>query len=353
VAMRGSVLGVGTDLAGSVRIPALSCGTFGFKPTALRVPHAGIGSGGRKGHPGIQSCAGPLATSFRDLEFFMSTVIGASPWNYDVTALAIPWRNIDKTKGRLRLGCVADEDSAYPFHPPVIRTLNSAIEKLQQAGHTVVQLQKVPSISEAGIVAFKMFHLDTKNTSQRHTDASGEPTIRSIIASSMSTPSHELTLDDLFELNEARLNFMENWQQIWLDNGLDAIIMPGHRKTAGPHETYGHPPYTVIWNFVDVSSISSVADFKFRCDTDVSSTLPASSRTRKQTFPRISMNGNSPIVSNKTNSQPDLLYRINIILDDAQIVDGAPCAIQVIGRRFQDEELLSVAEQVASALAEK
>jgi len=312
--MRGSVLGVGTDIAGSVRIPALSCGTFGFKPTALRVPHAGIGSGGRKGHPGIQSCAGPLATSFRDLKFFMSTVIGASPWNYDVTALAIPWRNIDKTKGRLRLGCVVDEDPAYPFHPPVIRTLNSAIEKLQQAGHTVVQLQKVPSISEAGIVAFKMFHLDTKNTSQRHTDASGEPTIRSLIAGSMSTPSHELTLDDLFELNEARLKFMENWQQIWLDNGLDAIIMPGHRKTAGPHETYGHPPYTVIWNFVD-------------CPACI-------------------------IPYEKADVSKDINER-ELADYDAQIVDGAPCAIQVIGRRFQDEELLSVAEQVASALAEK
>lgn len=34
VAFRGSILGVGTDIAGSVRIPALCNGVYGFKPTA-------------------------------------------------------------------------------------------------------------------------------------------------------------------------------------------------------------------------------------------------------------------------------------------------------------------------------
>ncbi|OGM45410.1 general amidase-B [Aspergillus bombycis] len=37
VAMRGSTLGVGTDIAGSIRMPALCCGAFGFKPTACHI----------------------------------------------------------------------------------------------------------------------------------------------------------------------------------------------------------------------------------------------------------------------------------------------------------------------------
>ena len=39
--MRGSVLGVGTDIGGSIRIPALCCGNFGFKPSTDRIPFGG------------------------------------------------------------------------------------------------------------------------------------------------------------------------------------------------------------------------------------------------------------------------------------------------------------------------
>lgn len=49
VGMRGSILGVGTDIGGSIRIPALCCGTFGFKPTTDRIPFGGQASPVRDG----------------------------------------------------------------------------------------------------------------------------------------------------------------------------------------------------------------------------------------------------------------------------------------------------------------
>jgi Asp-tRNA(Asn)/Glu-tRNA(Gln) amidotransferase A subunit family amidase len=49
VAMRGSLLGVGTDIAGSVRIPSICCGTVGFKPSVDRIPYGGQTSAGRAG----------------------------------------------------------------------------------------------------------------------------------------------------------------------------------------------------------------------------------------------------------------------------------------------------------------
>ena len=41
----GSVLGVGTDIAGSVRVPANYCGIASLKPTARRVSKRGTFSG--------------------------------------------------------------------------------------------------------------------------------------------------------------------------------------------------------------------------------------------------------------------------------------------------------------------
>jgi hypothetical protein len=41
-----------------------------------------------------------------------------------------------------------------------------------------------------------------------------------------------------------------------------------------------------------------------------------------------------------------------VLTDDPKAVNGAPCAIQVAGRRLQDEELLSRAEVIADILEE-
>src|SRR6201996_2659740 len=80
VAFRGAILGVGTDIGGSIRIPSLCCGTYGFKPSAFRIPYGGVTACSRRGSPGFPAVAGPLATSFDDLWLFLSTVIESKPW---------------------------------------------------------------------------------------------------------------------------------------------------------------------------------------------------------------------------------------------------------------------------------
>lgn len=54
----------------------------------------------------------------------------------------------------------------------------------------------------------------------------------------------------------------------------------------------------------------------------------------------------------KTNPHPSL-SRIgaNTWADDPIIVDGAPCTIQIVGRRLQDEELLAAAGTISEVLS--
>jgi Asp-tRNA(Asn)/Glu-tRNA(Gln) amidotransferase A subunit family amidase len=66
IALRGSVMGTGTDIAGSIRIPALCNGIYGFKPTSGRVPFAGKKAPGRIGSPStILPTIGPEGHSIR------------------------------------------------------------------------------------------------------------------------------------------------------------------------------------------------------------------------------------------------------------------------------------------------
>lgn len=40
---------------------------------------------------------------------------------------------------------------------------------------------------------------------------------------------------------------------------------------------------------------------------------------------------------------------LNVILDDAEKYDGGPAAIQLLGRRFEEEKLLAIARVVVEA----
>ncbi len=42
IGMRGSCLGVGSDIGGSVRSPAANCGLYGLRPSSYRIPMGGL-----------------------------------------------------------------------------------------------------------------------------------------------------------------------------------------------------------------------------------------------------------------------------------------------------------------------
>lgn len=85
VSMKGSPLGIGTDLGGSVRMPAGWCGLYGFKASANRMSTRG-GQTPLVGVDLIKGTCGPLARSFDTLEFWLETVTSEPRlWGLDNT----------------------------------------------------------------------------------------------------------------------------------------------------------------------------------------------------------------------------------------------------------------------------
>ena len=257
VAMRGSPIGIGTDIAGSIRIPALCCGTVGFKPTVGRVPYGGQKSPHRGGVPGILPSAGPLAHSVRDAALLLKTIFNAANVrDLDDSALPVPWRlpsSPTAASSKLRIGLLT-EDAKLPMHPPMQRVLCKAVEALKDAGHELIDITEVtPKTSEIFDVAYRFFDIDPTRTVFKHLKDSGEPETPSVVkAYSTIMGDKPIGLTDLFSLNVARASLKARLRQIWAQYQLDVILCPAYQGgCAQPHDAFGNGCYTVPWNFMD------------------------------------------------------------------------------------------------------
>ena len=142
IAMRGSPLGIGTDIGGSILIPAAWTHLYGLKPSAGRFPTWKT----RSGIPGqefVLATNGPMARDLETLQLYCSSVLSdeVKVWSMDSKCLPMPWRkDVLQPSGRkLRLGILGSHDGAVTCHPPVERALRMTRQALLDAGHEVVE----------------------------------------------------------------------------------------------------------------------------------------------------------------------------------------------------------------------
>jgi len=149
-ALRGSTLGLGTDIGGSVRIPAAFNGIFSMKPTPERVSYRDVANT-NPGQNTYRSTVGFLSTSLGGLELVLRSVLSTKPWLRDPAVVPIPFRQdiVDAYLSRarpdgsatdsappLKLG-VLWSDGVVGVHPPVRRGLKMVVEAVVSGGHQV------------------------------------------------------------------------------------------------------------------------------------------------------------------------------------------------------------------------
>lgn len=146
IALKGSPVGFGTDIGGSIRLPAASNGLYAIRPSGGRMPYEGIANS-MDGQNSILSVAGPLATSVGALKLVMKAVLSQQPWLYDPLVAEIPWRDEQEqavldivkssTGGQLVFGIMAEDGVVRP-HPPVRRAIDLVTKLIEKLGHRVI-----------------------------------------------------------------------------------------------------------------------------------------------------------------------------------------------------------------------
>ncbi|HET7869058.1 MAG TPA: amidase family protein [Actinomycetota bacterium] len=137
IAAGGSPLGLGSDIGGSIRVPAHFCGIHGLKPTANRLTRRG--GFDRRMFPGqsaIVGQAGPLGRSVADLALAMNVLVGdAEPEDASIPPVPLADQARIGAK-RLRVGFYT-YDGLFPAAPAVRRVVEESGRALAGRGFEV------------------------------------------------------------------------------------------------------------------------------------------------------------------------------------------------------------------------
>jgi Asp-tRNA(Asn)/Glu-tRNA(Gln) amidotransferase A subunit family amidase len=123
-------LHLGTDIGGSIRLPAGWCGVFGLKPSNGRVPID---------PPYMGRVAGPMTRTVADAALMMTAI--TQPDARDFMSLPwadLAWMELDRDVRDLRIGVMLDAGAGTPTEPAV-RAAVEAAARLFEAGGAFVE----------------------------------------------------------------------------------------------------------------------------------------------------------------------------------------------------------------------
>lgn len=339
---RGSVLGVGSDIGGSLRNPPAFCGAFSLKPTVGR--HLSqLGVAPYQGHQGIDVTGGFITSSALALESAWRAVwADPCPQAADPTLVPLLWDE-DSYQAKPTIGVYTWDGLLKPA-PGCQRAVSEAAALLEKKGYTVVPIQspdihKVVRLFSGTVLSdlnrqtYKDLNYDLYDSTMNGVVAAvtlyklpwllKKLVINPLLSLITRVPSVEEVFTSTTSLTEAmyeRNLFVKAYLGELTSAGVDAILCPAMLLPAPPCGVLGtfFPavlPY-VPWNTMNFpAGIVPITKWS-KEDTAAMATYPTD----------------------------DLAYKM--IHNYCKDAEGLPLAVQVVARPYKDEQVLRLMREL-------
>ena len=310
------------------------------------------------GQEGVASVFSPMARTLDDLTYFTKSILQMQPEKYDYTVHPIPWRdsffNSTSSKKPLRIGVLKTDGVADPT-PAISRALTLASDALTAAGHTIVPVTPPPTanpllalrlasllLNSDGTKTFRSFFRSFEATDPGAAQLTFYMSLprpikylyylyvryirRDAVWSSILRDFHPQTAYGQWQLVARREAFRSTWFDWWNEpsNSFDFILCPANATPALPHgamkDAVSSCGYTFLWNLLDYTA-GILPVTKVDAKTDALTERP----------------------KNGVERGAWKHY-------DAKAMEGLPCAVQLVGRRLEEEKVLAGMQVLVEAL---
>ncbi|OQU99866.1 hypothetical protein CLAIMM_05439 [Cladophialophora immunda] len=323
IGFRCAAIGIGTDIGGSVRVPAAFCGTYGLRTTALRNPYKGVYLAG-DGQESIRCVISPLANSLADIALFQKSVLDQEPWEEETSLIPLPWKSVKPLQPeQITVGVIWDDGVVHP-HPPVQRALKNAVAKLKVAGVKVIDFE--PYEHARGWEILSALYFPDAAQFQKDLLAKGGEPIAPLTQWAFSVARPEpISVQENWVLNVRREEYRADYHRLMKERGVDFILCPAYVGAAAQLATGKYWLYTAIWNILDQPAVIFPTGLRVDQELDPVET------------------GYTP--RSKQDEEEYKKYSPEKYVD-------APIALQVVGKHFRDEATIAASELISKIVQE-
>ncbi|QIO34673.1 amidase [Bradyrhizobium sp. 1(2017)] len=236
-----SPLSIGSDIGGSIRVPAHFCGVFGHKPSLGLVPLRGYSLPPAPPVPGQGDLAvvGPMARSAADLALALDVIAGPDETRDGIGyRLALPAPRHDELKNFRIL--VIDTHPLMPTGEAVRSAIGRLAERLERSGARIARAStSLPDLAESARLYMKLLNgaRSPRLTPAALAEAQG-------LAAALAPDDRSLEAErargwgmlhrEWLAADAARLQLQQKWYELFRE--FDAVIYPAAAVPAFPQD---------------------------------------------------------------------------------------------------------------------